>query len=267
VIDALAGQDGLLIEVFGPRVEIAASSDGVSLDAGGVGAHARSPRADVRWQGRLVGGAIEATGEGEGLEARVPLSPLVSERVVGPLVPLAIGLSKPEGAEPVALTARGVSFALDEPLATLDARIELELGQVVYELLPGLEAAFLREIGEERLRSVPPIRIAIVDGVARYDDLPLVIGDHTVPFTGSFGLVDHALSFEAAVPLAALGESVTEKLSEVERFVAPDTAVPIELGGTLSRPRVGLGEGFVEDLLKGAGRSLLEDLLQRRKKD
>jgi hypothetical protein len=266
VLDVLARQQGLLVDLFGPRVELQAASDGVSLESGSFTAHATSPRGEVRFAGRVADGVLTSA-EGEGLQARLPLSPLVSERIVGPLVPLAVRVTKPEGTPPAVLAARDVAIPLDGDLARLDAVVELELGDVVYELLPGLDAGFLRELSQERLRHVPPIRIEIEQGVARYDQLPIQIGDHSIPFVGRFGLVDHALRFDASVPLAALGKGLTEKLGQVERFVKPDTVIPVEVRGTLSRPKIGLGDGFVEGLLQGAGRNLLEDLLNPKKKD
>ena len=250
LIDALTRAEGLVVDVFGPTVDVRASSPSWSASEGSFEARLNSPRATTTVQGSLQDGVLRTT-EGAGLDATLGLSPLFSERIVGPLLPLVVDVTKPDGAGPCSFRVHDVAFPLDGDLSKLDAVVELELGEVIYSLLPGFDDSFLDDVRKARQRNVRPVRVRIQDGVAHYDGLPIEIDGHDLGFRGSFGLVDRRLAFDADVPLAVLGDDVGEK---ARKYVGPDVGVPVRITGTTARPSFNVS---LEGLLQSAAGGLL----------
>jgi hypothetical protein len=189
---------------------------------------------------------------------------LVSQRVVGKLVPTLVQIKKAEGAAPVALHVDTLTMPFDANLRNLDAKVRLELGEVQYALLPGLDALF--GDGGLKTSALPTIEVQIVKGVARYDRLPVRIGGKEHNFSGSYDLVDGQMKLTAGIPLAALGKKFNKELESVRDLVPPETVVPIELSGTWSSPKVRIGKKFLDELLERAAGRALEDLFGGKKK-
>ena len=211
---------------------------------------------------------LVASGQ-QGLEARLPLSPLVSERIVGPLVPLMVGMEKPAGGPPLAITVRDFRLPLDGNLAGLDATVHLELGEVIFQLLPGLSdtlAGFGRQISGQKA-SFDPFGLVIQQGVARYDGLPITVKGHELKFTGAFDLAKREFDFDAAVPLAVLGDGVARELDKVREYLDPNLVVPLEITGSWNKPKVTIGKAFLDTTVKQAAEGALKrglgDLLKK----
>ncbi len=189
LIDALAAQKGLLVDVLGPTLDLELA--GRFPDPGTpLRAVLSSESARVELSAALDSGTRVASGE-QGLKARSPLTPLYSQRIVGALLPLLVGLSQPEGAPPVALSVSDFRLPLDGDPKKLSARIDLDLHQVSYEILPGLSELLQRSGGSDerpRVIELQPLSFAIQAGIVRYDGLPLKLGGHDLAFRGSFDL-------------------------------------------------------------------------------
>jgi hypothetical protein len=195
----------------------------------------------------------------QALEARLPLSPLVSERIVGPLVPLAVGIEKPPGEGPLGIVVRDFRLPLDRNLAGLDATIELELGQVAFQLLPGLSeilASFGRKISQQTA-AFEPFSLRIEQGVVGYDGLPITLQGHDLRFSGSFDLASKEFDLDASVPLAILGEGVVRELDKVRELLDPNLAVPLEISGSWNKPKVSIGKDFLDTTVKQAAEGAL----------
>jgi hypothetical protein len=257
LVDILAAQDGLLVEALGPRVDVDLRSPSLSMQAGEFAAELRSPLHGVVARGRIQESRL-VVDQIDGVVAQVGLGPLVSQRVVGKLVPTLVRVQKPQGAAPLALRVDGLTVPLDGDLRQLDAKLRLELGEVQYALLPGLEAWF-PELAA-RTSKLPTIEVEIVDGVARYQRLPVKLGGKEQSFSGSYDLVDGKLNLSADVPLAAFGKKVVKELDSVRDILPPDMVVPIELSGSWSSPKLRIKKKFLEDVVERAAQKALEDL-------
>ncbi|MFN0008308.1 MAG: hypothetical protein ACKVXR_10395 [Planctomycetota bacterium] len=272
LVDALAAQEGLLLDVLGATIDVALRSDGISQSEGTFTASLESPQAKVTCdRGGLKDGVLyleKVGGNQEAVLARAGLTPLFSERVVGSLVPMMVNLQQPEGSPPVSVSVEELRLPLDADLSKLDALVRVNLGQVTYKLLPGLES--LLSGGGAKVVDVPEIRVPIQKGVASYTDLPIRIGGKDYPFKGTFNLVDKSFRMETEVPLSALGKKVSDKLDSYREFLDPNLLVPLELRGTWNSPKLRVGDDFLkrvaEDALKRQGGSLLDGLLKKKKK-
>jgi hypothetical protein len=266
VIDALAGQGGLLVEALGARADLTLESAGLSMQSGSFVLDLASPQGPAHLEGELKEGVLRVVKE-KGGSAHFSLGPLTSERFVGRLVPLICEVAKPQGAAPASVEVDALAFPLDGDLAKLDGLLRVDLGEVSYALLPGLKGLF----GAQAPKPVrlPAFSVPIQKGVVRYDKLLVPIGGREYSFHGSFNLVDGELNFGTSIPLELLGVKVSSELDKARGLIDGKTLVPIEIRGPWNKPRFAVGKGFLDDVVKkalgGALEHGLEDLLKKKK--
>ncbi len=267
VLDAYAEQDGLLLDVLGPVVDATLAGDGLTTISGPLVVNASSERGSFAWRGRYDieddGQVVLTSGEGGELKASLALSPLFSERIVGSLVPVLVNLNKPDGA-PVWLSATDLRLPLNGDLHGLEAKLTLDLGQVTSSFLPSL-ASELSGLTSKAVQStdIAPIEMRIANGLVQYDSLPIKVDGRPLNFAGSYNLLTKTFDLTADVRLADLGGEAGKLLKSVRKSLGDDYTVPIHIGGTASRPRVGLKAGFLESALKTVGKQKLENELSR----
>lgn len=262
IVDLYTDQDGLLVDVLGPRLSVTAQSDALTTAGGPIVAHASSDLGTFDWKGTYREGVIES-GEGGRLEVSAGLSPLFSQRVVGPLVPLLVDLKKGDAA-PVLLHGTDLRLPLDGDLSGLDGKLRLELGEISCALLPGLVTELPGLASKVRQSTwIEPIDLSIVKGVVRYDRLPVKIDGRAMVFAGGYDLASGALDLSTDVKLADLGGEAGQLLKSVRKALGDDYAVPLRLGGTVKSPRVSLAPGFLEQAVQDAGKKAVEDELEK----
>ncbi|HUR27282.1 MAG TPA: hypothetical protein VM509_03795, partial [Planctomycetota bacterium] len=264
LLDLLAKQEGLLVDVLGPELE--ASVRGEYPDAGGEPLHAEmhSNLGDIALVSRIEKGVVISEGD-QGLDAKVGLTPLFSKRIVGSLVPMLVEVKQDDASKRTLLTGRKLTLPMDGDLSKLSGDLVLDLGAVDYQLLPTLSQALSltgKEFGEKNA-VIPPITIQIVDGVARYDRIPIKISGREVNFHGSANLVNKNFELAFAVPLEMLGSKVEAELERVRKYLDPKLEVPLEIYGSWKSPKLRLGKGFLEKAAKDALRGGLEGELEK----
>lgn len=276
LVDALAGQNGLLVDVLGPEMNFKLAGAWPSAAGDPLRAEMTSATASVKLEADFDGMVLSAPDSG-GLEAQLPLTPLFSERIVGKLLPLCVNATKPLGASPVNLSVRKFKLPLDGDMSKLNGIVELELGDIVYDLLPGLSSA-LAPLGlqgaSQRSAKLGKLTLPIVNGVVGYDRLPLSIGGTEIAFKGAFDLAKLEFDLSTDVPLEALGSKVNAELDKVRQYLDPKMLVPVQLKGTWKSPKFRLADDFTKKVLKdaaekAAGEALkggLQDLLGGKKK-
>ena len=262
VVDLYADQDGLLVDVLGPRLDVTVESESLTPSGGPIAAHASSDLGTFEWEGVYRDGVLESGETGE-LQVTALLSPLLGERVVGPLVPLLVNLQKGDDA-PVLLKGRDLRLPLDGDLSGLDGKLRLELGQVTCSLLPGL-ASELPGFASKAVQNalIQPIDLTIEKGVVRYDRLPVRIDGRPVVFAGGYDLKSGALDLSTDLKLGDIGGEVGRALRSVRKALGENYAVPVHLGGTVKSPRVSLAPGFLERAVEDAGRKAIENELDK----
>jgi hypothetical protein len=269
LVDLLARQDGLLVDTLGQKIELKAKTDALSLEQGTFVVDMTSPQASLHATGQIKDKTLSMSRTDRGV-ARFGLTPLASERVVGSLVPMMFNLSKPEGAEPVVVTLDDLSFPMSGDLSKLDATVNLNLGEVTYRLMPGLESMIGSLAGAKTVK-LPALVIPIRQGIATYDNFPIVIGSQTCSFSGTFSLIDKSFRMSTAIPLSALGKKVSSAIEGARQYLDPNLPVPIEIRGTWKSPKVSIGDEFMKKVVENAAKGGLQDLLKgiggKKKKD
>jgi hypothetical protein len=256
-IDALVDPHGMLTEMLGPRVDLEIRSENWSAASGELKGRIRSDRFAVDLEGSVGTGGVRVTKPG-GLTASFGLGPLSSENLLGGVLPMVCAITKPAESAPARLEVQSLALPADGDLSKLDAELTLELGDIQYSWLPGLADALGSAATPERtrLKSFP---IRIQQGVVRYEKLPLKLGGREVLFSGSYQLADNKLALSFGVPLEILGRKVSKELEKARDFLDPKLIVPLEIRGTPTSPKLSLGKGFIESVVKKA----LEKQLQK----
>ncbi len=266
LVDALAGQGGLLVEALGTRVDVTLKSESLSMTTGNFAADMTSELHSVHCEGSMQERVLRIQKQ-DGLAARIGLGPVTNERVVGRLVPMLVNLQKPEGATPAILAVDSMNFPFDGGLRGLDADVRVDLGEVSCALLPGMEK-MLGDLGGLTKMRVPALAIPIRKGVAAYKDVPFQLGGQTLKFNGSFDLSDLTLRLDTAIPLKALGKKFNKELDRVREYVSPDLSVPIEIRGSWKHPKFEIPSSFLGKLAEDAAKKglggLLDGLLKKK---
>ncbi len=258
IVDVIAKQDGLLLEALGPTMLADVDAPDLSFDRGGFKATMSSEKQMVSVEGRLEGGNLIIE-KREGLDASLALGPLVTDRILGRLLPFFHGaklsaLSEQVGQsvafKPFKIESDSLSVPIEGDISKLNAVLKVDLGTFSWDLPPVLnDLKFLQDVGEFRL---PSFTVPIQDGVARYDRLPIQLGSKQMVVSGSVHLVDGEMQLTTELPLALLGKSFDRELAQIRQFVPLDTVIPIELRGTWNKPRIGFPDGYLKKLLEGA---------------
>lgn len=259
--DALLEGEGLVADTLGESADADFSLD--LNERGVLTLHARlqAPRVRLEFRGKVEDGVVRCR-ETDGLTLVSDLPPLLSQRVVGPLVPLLVELSKPAGAEPLRLEVRELSWDPGRGLAGLSARVHVEPGRVLARPLPGLADALpalaprVARFGEGVTgeEALVPIDFEIEGGVASYREVPLRIAGTPLLVSGTVALEGGEMALSVRVPVAALGRDLARLAGEQ----AGSLPIGVTITGRPSAPRVRVDEKALEELLRRRGGQELE---------
>ena len=265
LLDVIAQQEGLIVDVLGPELAAEVSGSYPALADEPLRAKLRSNLGDVSLVSNLSDGVITSSGE-QGLDAKVGLTPLFTQRIVGSLLPMLVQVRQDDPSKRALITGRNLALPLDADLSKLSGEILLDLGAVNYQLLPGLDRAFaLAGAAPPSMKNtvIKPIAIQITNGVARYERIPITIAGHELAFGGSADLAKHSFELGCKVPLSMLGSGVESQLDALRKVLDPKLEVPLEFYGSWSSPRMRLGKGFLEKTIKDAGKGALKGELEK----
>lgn len=264
VVDALAKQNGLLSDVLGPSLGLQLGVSDVTDQGARLAAGFASKLGTIDARATYRDGALRAVQPDDRLTARVQLSPLLAERVVGPLLPMLVNVQKPAGAAPVELSTSDFVLPLGGDLERVTATLGLSLGEIRYRLLPKLAENLPQEQAlAQRTTTLPDYTVKVGKGVAKYEDLPLVIDHKRFDTKGSYDLQAKRFDFDLSLPLANLGGEVAQQLDALRGILPKDLVVPVHLGGTLTSPSLSIDSGFLEKTAKEAAQNALQKEIEK----
>lgn len=267
LVDVLAAQDGLLLDVFGPTLQLDVDVRDWKSGTARLDARLDSRNAQFAWSGNLAEGVLRSSGEAESLEARVGLTPLFQERIVGNLLPVLVGMQSVEGANPALLRVTDFSMPLSgadrSALAGLQADVRLELGLVRAAVLPGLASMLGSQVHQLRPTQLPVLNLRIRDGVVVADEIPLEIEKTPIVLAGNYALVDEQMEFTCTVPLSGLRGDVGKLVDEARAYLDPNLLVPLRVHGRPDRPQVGVDADFLKQVLRDGSTKAAGDALEK----
>lgn len=90
-----------------------------------------------------------------------------------------------------------------------------------------------------------PTRIALQNGVVRYDNMQIDVGDNPINFSGTIGL-DERLDMTVTLPWTLKGRT-----ARVDREDRAGPRIEVSLGGTVTRPKLDLSRLLQNQILRG----------------
>jgi hypothetical protein len=105
--------------------------------------------------------------------------------------------------------------------------------------------------------TVHPTNLVLQNGVVRYEDMQIDVGDNPINFSGSIGL-NEALNMTIVLPYTLEGRTV-----RVSQQVPVNERIAVPLTGTISKPQLNL-QKLLQLQLQGQILKGLQDLLQKR---
>ncbi|NUQ68044.1 MAG: hypothetical protein HUU18_07170 [Phycisphaerales bacterium] len=289
LIDALAKQEGMLVDVLGPAMSVKLVADRLPL--GGLDAPtppegpaslnlaASSERASMSVRGEIRNKAFYAS---EPVRVQLfEVSPSVSARLLTG-VPVA-QFEKVKGEDaPGLIEAKNLVIPLDSDMTKLSGDIHVAPGEARFStrslFAEVLSIAKIRQAGQVG-RRLQPLDVSMRAGVVEYSKWIIPLGEFKLETQGKVDLAKGEIDVVTSIPFGALTDEIAGSLntglgSALGRNVPlleSLTMVPFRTRGPLAKPSTGpdlklLGERTLEKLnpidaiKEGAGR--LQDLLR-----
>lgn len=243
VIDAIAGQGGLLVELLGETTDLELRAQGLSRAGGRIEAEATSPRAGAKIVGRIEDDVFvsQAPAEFELLE----MSPALAAKLFK-VAPLVGSMEKKPEDGPAVVTITDLRLPLDGDLRKLHAKVAADPGAARFET-SGLFGELLGATGQAQEgfvgRRIDKFDVNIVKGVASYQRFALPLGEFKVETEGMLDLVNKRQDIVTWVPMGVLSDSALDVLNTGLGKILGDlvptfdelTMVPIRSKGLLGK--------------------------------
>lgn len=262
VLDAMAGQGGLLLELLGPRVSLDVDLGGFSRETGKIGVKAVSSRASASLKGTMQHGVLVASepATAELKEVTKELGARLSQGL--PLI--GVFEKRPEDG-PATLKATGLRAPINHDLTQFDGDLLLDFGTARFQT-SGAFSSILKVVGAKGAgevgRKLAPLDIKVRSGVISYDRYTLPLGEFTVQTQGTVDLVNRRIDFVTFIPLGALTDEAAGMFSTglgrllggAVPMIEQATMIPWRTRGPMDNPTTTPEVGL---FLQNAGQSLL----------
>lgn len=210
LVDALAQQNGLLVELLGPIVNVDLDADKLSKQAGRLSALLTSERTTATVRGVVRNGLFIADAS-TGAELKIVTPQLGAIMTEG--LPLVASVEKRTEDGPATLKMSKLELPLSnqspEDLRRLNGDITLSLGTMRFET-GGAFQRILKATGQRQQgsigRRVEPLHVVITDGVVKYDRFGIPLGEFTVDTEGTYDLVTKKIDLITWIPAGAVAD-------------------------------------------------------------
>ncbi len=277
IVDQLAKQKGVLVELLGPTIDVQAQ--GRNLSAGGgadlknasgsLQVKASSARASAEINGDIQQGVFKQTGP---ITARITqISPQLI-KTMGGAVPLVDTVEKTAQDEPGKFDGKGLSVPLDGDISKLAGDLEISPG-VARFTTKSIFSTIIESLGGNSGGAIgqrlEPFKVHADRGVLTYERFTLPVGQFNVETRGTVDLVRRQMDVVTYAPLGALTDKalgqlntgIAGKLGLFDKL----TMVPITTKGPIDGAKTELDLGLFakeqgDKLLKEPGK-LIENVL------
>ncbi len=270
ILDMVLGARGLLVDLFGPTMDLDFEGSGLSSEGGRLRLDAASSRATATVSGFHEGGDRVSSAE---LSLTCELLPRSFDRLVRPVLPLIAGARPARPKDTFTFRLEDAVLPLDGDPRGIAGTCRVDLGPAELVLLPEL-IAFLERggISPGPAPAADELVLRLAEGRVHCSDLalPLGPGGSVLPLVGSYGFSGIQVDLQTELPLRAVGAEVNPILHGFRDLLQPDMRVPIVVSGDVGeldlavRPQwlrtvTDVFSGMVPDVLKENLRKLLSE--------
>lgn len=214
LVDALAKQDGLLVDALGPVASVSLRAENFSKTGGSLSLEAGSERAKAKVKGNS-GAGVFAISEPLNVSVMEITQALASRFVKG--MPLVGSIEKVKTDQPATVVATQLRVPLDNDLAKLNGQIQIDPGQAKFtaseQFGPILNLAAQKTMASVGNR-LEPMSITITNGIAEYAPWTLPLGEFKLATEGKVDLVQKKVDVLTWIPLGALSEETAKLVSK-----------------------------------------------------
>ena len=221
IVDQLAKQKGVLVELLGPTIDVQAQ--GRNLSAGGgadlknasgsLQVKAGSARASAEINGDIRQGVFTQTGP---ITARITQITPQLIKTMGGAVPLVDTVEKTAQDEPGKLDGKGLSVPLDGDVSKLNGDFEINPG-VARFTTKSIFSSIIESLGGNSGGSIgqrlEPFKVHADKGVLTYERFKLPVGQFSVETRGVVDLVRRQMDIVTYAPLGALTDKALGQLN------------------------------------------------------
>lgn len=212
LVDAIAQQNGLLIDALGPTVSLDLNANNFSLsgEPGGT--------LDIQTSADRVTSTIKGVTENGTFVAQQPITISILEitrALSGRFVtgmPLIGSFEKAKDDKAGVITATNMRVPLDNDLRKLNGVVRLDLGTAKFGtsdvFSKVLQAVKIKDSGAIG-RKLPPLDVTFTNGIASYPKYKLPLGEFTAETEGTIDLVHKQIDVVTWMPFGALTEEAT----------------------------------------------------------
>ncbi len=272
IIDALANQNGLLVDALGPTVTLDARADKLMLDpakgSGSLSASAKSAFAEASLQGNLDKGVFVSQAP---LSVKVTqIQKSLSERLIKG-IPITTSLEKTTAQLPAMVKGDSIRVPLNNDLSKLYGNFSVDPGELKFTTGGGF-AKFLNVLSQKQEgyigRKLQPLNVAVNAGVAKYQRWALPLGEFAIETEGTVDLVNRKLEVYTYVPFGALSDEAAgiykKSLGNVpvlNELIQAATLMPFKTTGSFDNPKT---EPDLERFVQEFGKRIRpDDLLKK----
>lgn len=214
LVDALAQQNGLLVDALGPTASVSLRAENFSKTGGSLSLEAGSERASAKVKGNS-GAGVFAISEPLNVSIIEVTQALAARFVTG--MPLVGSIEKVKTDQPATIVASALRVPLDSDLSKLNGQIQIDPGQAKFtaseQFGPILNLAAQKTMASVGNR-LEPMSITITNGVAEYAPWALPLGEFKLATEGKVDLVQKKVDVLTWIPLGALSEETAKLVSK-----------------------------------------------------
>lgn len=214
LVDALAQQNGLLVDALGPTASVSLRAENFSKTGGSLSLDAGSDRARAKVKGNS-GAGVFAISEPLNVSITEVTQALAARFVTG--MPLVGSVEKSKNDQPATIVASALRVPLDNDLSKLNGQIQIDPGQAKFTASEQF-GPILNLAAQKTMASVgnklEPMSITITNGVAEYAPWALPLGEFKLATEGKVDLVQKKVDVLTWIPLGALSEETANLVSK-----------------------------------------------------
>lgn len=269
VVDAVLDRKGMLVDMLGPTSTLDVTAQELSKTGGRLEGAFSSEYSTVSLAGSVRDGVFVTEGQPRA-ELRI-ITEAASKRYFQSIFPIINSFEKSAADTPGVITASDLRIPVDGDIRKLNGVLRFDLGTAQFRTAPILgqvmKAIKAREAGQIG-QKVPVFEVRLENGVARYDEVSLPIGDVTLRTYGKVSFVNRKVEIVVMIPFASVSDDLAATVGRLP-FVGDLAVVPIKIVGDMDNPRTEFDPGLLVGnvIEKNPIGTILDQLNKERNRD
>lgn len=258
LVDALANQKGLLIDLLGATTKVELTAANLSKQAGSMSGKIDASNINAAIAGDVRDASFIA--QGPATIAINRITPEFSKRYLESVIPIVSKFEKTTDDEPATIRAQGLTLPTDSDTRKINGVIDVDLGTLQFTTSDFFGRLVKFAGGKEKGRvgqRVKPFQFVAQQGVVSYEKIELPLGEFDIETRGQVDLNTQRMDVVTFVPFYAVAEELAGAVRNVPG-IDRLTRIPIRTHGPLDNPK---SEVKLDLLVQDSVPGIIEDVL------